>query len=95
MEYDTPRAGDFQPLKHVPKNKTVVLGLVSSKIPQLESPDTLKRRIAEAAKFIPLDQLAISPQCGFASTVGGNPLTIDDEKRKLELLVRVAADTWK
>ena len=95
MEYDSPRAGDFRPLAHVPKNKTVVLGLVSSKSPQLESADTLKKRIADAAKHVDIDQLAISPQCGFASTVGGNPLTIDDDKSKLELLVRVAAETWR
>lgn len=94
LEYDTPRAGDFSPLAFVPANKTVVLGLVSSKTPKLESGDDLRRRIADAARQIPIDQLAISPQCGFASTVGGNPLTIEDEKRKLELLVRVAAEIW-
>jgi 5-methyltetrahydropteroyltriglutamate--homocysteine methyltransferase len=94
LEYDTPRAGDFSPLAFVPADKTVVLGLVSSKTPKLESADDLKRRVADAARQIPIDQLAISPQCGFASTVGGNPLTIEDEKRKLELLVRVAAEIW-
>jgi 5-methyltetrahydropteroyltriglutamate--homocysteine methyltransferase len=94
LEYDTPRAGDFTPLEHVPPTKTVVLGLVSSKTPKLESSDDLKRRVADAARRIPIDQLAISPQCGFASTVGGNPLTIDDEKRKLELLVRTAVEIW-
>jgi 5-methyltetrahydropteroyltriglutamate--homocysteine methyltransferase len=94
LEYDSPRAGDFNPLAHVPKNKTIILGLICSKIPQLESPALLRKRIEEASKYIPLDQLAISPQCGFASTVGGNPLTIEDEKRKLELLVRIAAEIW-
>jgi 5-methyltetrahydropteroyltriglutamate--homocysteine methyltransferase len=94
LEYDTPRAGDFGPLAFVPPNKTVVLGLVSSKTPQLESADVLKRRVAEAGRHVSIDQLGISAQCGFASTVGGNPLTIEDEKRKLELLVRVAGEVW-
>ena len=72
LEYDTPRAGSFEPLRFVPKGKVVVLGLVSTKVPEMETVDGLKRRIDEAAKFIPLDQLAISPQCGFASDVVGN-----------------------
>ncbi len=95
IEYDTPRAGDFKALRHVPKNKGVVLGLVSTKTPVLESADALKRRIDEAARFIDLDRLAISPQCGFASTVAGNPVTEADERAKLKLCVDVARDVWK
>ena len=94
LEYDSPRSGDFEPLKYVPKTKMVVLGLVSSKTPQMESKDSLKTRIDEAAKFIDIDQLALSPQCGFASTVAGNPLTVDDEKAKLSLIVEVADQVW-
>ena len=95
LEYDSERAGDFRPLRHVPKgNKMVVLGLVTSKEPQLEPKDTLKRRIDEAAKFVPMEQLAISPQCGFASTSLGNLVTVDDEKKKLRLCVEVAKEVW-
>jgi len=94
LEYDSARAGDFQPLRFLPKGKKVVLGLVTTKKAQLESGDAIKRRIDEAAKFVPLDQLCLSPQCGFASTKRGNNLTVDDEKRKLELVVRVAEETW-
>lgn len=94
MEYDTDRAGDFQPLRHVPKGKRVILGLVSTKTPLLESRDQLKRRIDEAAKYLPLDQLSLSPQCGFASNFMGNPLTMDDERRKLELVVETAREVW-
>ena len=94
MEYDTDRAGDFQPLRHLPKGKKVVLGLVSTKTPVLESKDSLKRRIDEAAKFVSLDQLCLSPQCGFASTFIGNPVTIDDERRKLALVVATAREVW-
>ena len=89
-----PRSGDFEPLKIVPKNKMVVLGLVSSKMPQIEPKDSLKRRIDEAAKFIDLNQLALSPQCGFASTVAGNPITIDHQRAKLSLIVEVAEAVW-
>jgi 5-methyltetrahydropteroyltriglutamate--homocysteine methyltransferase len=94
LEYDTPRAGDFTPLQHVPPHKAVVLGLVSSKTAELETADALRRRLDEASQYIDLHQLGISPQCGFASTVAGNPLTEDDERRKLELLVNVAAGVW-
>ncbi|MHA1536994.1 MAG: 5-methyltetrahydropteroyltriglutamate--homocysteine S-methyltransferase [Alphaproteobacteria bacterium] len=94
LEYDTERAGGFEPLRFVPKDKKVVLGLVSSKVPQLEDADRLKARIDEAAKYISLDRLSISPQCGFASTVAGNPVSEEDEKKKLELLVTVASDVW-
>jgi 5-methyltetrahydropteroyltriglutamate--homocysteine methyltransferase len=94
LEYDSPRSGDFEPLRYVPKTKMVVLGLVSSKVPQLESKTSLKIRIDEASKFIDINQLALSPQCGFASTVAGNPITIDDEKAKLSLIVEVAKEVW-
>ncbi len=94
MEYDSERAGGFEPLRRVPKGKHVVLGLVSSKTPVLESKDALKRRIDEASKVLPLDQLCLSPQCGFASNFMGNPVTIDDERRKLELIVETAREVW-
>lgn len=94
LEYDTPRAGDFRPLRFVPKTKSVVLGLVSSKTPVLEDPDLLRRRIDDAAEYLPLEQLGLSPQCGFASTVGGNALSIDDERRKLGLVVQTAHAVW-
>ena len=94
LEYDTVRAGDFAPLSFLPARKIVVLGLISTKTAELESADGLKRRVNEASRYVPLERLAMSPQCGFASTVGGNPLSIDDEKRKLDLLVRTAALIW-
>jgi len=94
LEYETARAGTFEPLRFVPKNKTVVLGLVSSKLPELESKDLLKRRIDEAAKYIDLDQLCLSPQCGFASSTEGNRLTEEDQMAKLRLVVDVANDVW-
>jgi 5-methyltetrahydropteroyltriglutamate--homocysteine methyltransferase len=94
LEYDTPRAGNFAPLRYLPKGKKLVLGLITSKTPELENPDDLKRRIDEAAKLVPLDQLGISPQCGFSSTVLGNKLTSEDQIAKLELVVRVAQNVW-
>jgi 5-methyltetrahydropteroyltriglutamate--homocysteine methyltransferase len=95
LEYDTSRAGDFTPLRHVPKGKTVVLGLISSKDPRLESKDALKRRIEEAAKHIDIGQLALSPQCGFSSGGGsGQTVTADDTRRKLELVRDVAREVW-
>ena len=95
LEYDTPRAGSFEPLRFVPKGKLVVLGLVSTKVPNLEKVDDLRRRIDEAAKHLSLDQLAISPQCGFASDVVGNLLSPDDQKRRLELVVDAARQVWR
>ena len=96
LEYDTSRAGDFSPLRYVPKDKTVILGLVSTKTPQLESKEVLKRRIDEAAKYVPLERLGISPQCGFSSGGGsGQTVTQDDTRRKLELIMDVARDVWK
>jgi len=94
LEYDTPRAGDFGPLRFVPPGKTVVLGLVTTKDPTLESPDELRRRIDEAARYVPLENLALSPQCGFASTAAGNLLTPDAQWRKLELVARTARQVW-
>ena len=94
LEYDSPRAGDFAPLRFVPKGKTIVLGLVTSKTPHLESKDELKRRIEEAAKYCPLDQLALSPQCGFASVLEGNKLTVADEIAKLTLILEVSREVW-
>ena len=94
LEYDTDRAGGFEPLRFVPAGKTVVLGLISSKDPNLESQDALMRRIDGAAKYLPLENLAISPQCGFASTAPGNMLTWDAQRRKLEVVVDTARRVW-
>jgi 5-methyltetrahydropteroyltriglutamate--homocysteine methyltransferase len=94
LEYDDERSGTFEPLRFVPKGKTVVLGLVSSKRPALERKEELLRRVDEAAKFIPLEQLALSPQCGFASTMEGNLLTEDEQWAKLELVADTARDIW-
>ncbi len=94
LEFDTPRAGDFSPLRHVPSDKGVVLGIVSSKIPDVETADFLRRRIEEAARHIDLGQLGISPQCGFASTVAGNPVTEAHQWGKLARCVEVARAVW-
>jgi 5-methyltetrahydropteroyltriglutamate--homocysteine methyltransferase len=95
LEYDSPRAGTFAPLRFVPKDKVVVLGLVSTKVPQLENTEDLARRIEEAAKYVPLERLAISPQCGFGSDVIGNLVSEDDQRRKLERVVEVARQVWR
>ncbi len=94
LEYDDKRSGGFEPLRFVPKGKMVVLGLVTTKRGELEHPDALKRRIDEAAKYVPLDQLCLSPQCGFSSTVEGNVLSADEQAAKLRLIVGVARDVW-
>jgi 5-methyltetrahydropteroyltriglutamate--homocysteine methyltransferase len=94
LEYDTGRAGDFKPLRFVPADKGVVLGLISTKTPRLERLDDLRRRTDEAAEYIDLDRLGIGPQCGFASTAAGNPLTEDDERAKLSLVVNAARAIW-
>jgi 5-methyltetrahydropteroyltriglutamate--homocysteine methyltransferase len=94
LEFDTPRAGGFAPLRFVPKGKGVVLGLVSSKTPQLESMDVLRRRAEQAARYVDSKHLAISPQCGFASTMGGNPLTEADQRAKLKLCVDTSRAIW-
>ena len=95
LEYDSERAGTFEPLRFMQKGKTVVLGLVTTKSGQLESEDLLRQRIDEAAKYVPLDDLALSPQCGFASTFQGNPLTEEEQRRKLELVVETARKVWR
>ena len=94
LEYDDERSGTFEPLRHVPEDRTVVLGLVSSKKPRLESRDDLRARIDEAARIIPLDRLALSPQCGFASTQEGNRLTAEEQRNKLELVAQVGKEVW-
>jgi 5-methyltetrahydropteroyltriglutamate--homocysteine methyltransferase len=94
MEFDSARAGGFEPLRFVPQGKKVVLGLITSKSPQLESKDWIKRRIDEAAKFMPIENLCLSPQCGFSSTHHGNQLTADEQWRKLELVVEIAEEVW-
>jgi 5-methyltetrahydropteroyltriglutamate--homocysteine methyltransferase len=94
LEYDTERAGGFEPLRFIRPGTTVVLGLVSSKVSQLEPQDELRRRIDEAAAYVPLEDLALSPQCGFASTSRGNLLTVDEERRKLALVADTAAKVW-
>jgi len=94
LEYDTARAGGFEPLRFVPKGKKVVLGLISTKTPVLEKKDLLKKRVDEAAKYVPLEDLCLSPQCGFASSETGNRVSEDDQRRKLELAVQVAQEIW-
>ena len=94
LEYDDERSGGFEPLRFVPKGKMVVLGLITTKRGQLEDPDVIKRRIDEAAKYVPLDQICLSPQCGFSSTVEGNVLTADEQRAKLALIVQIARDVW-
>jgi 5-methyltetrahydropteroyltriglutamate--homocysteine methyltransferase len=94
LEYDSERSGGFEPLRLVPRNKTVVLGLITTKEPKLESQDELRRRIDEAARYVPLENLALSPQCGFASVAAGNLISMDDQWRKLELVVETARKVW-
>lgn len=95
LEYDTPRAGDFSPLRFVPKGKTVILGLLSTKTPVLETKDALKRRVDEAARYVPIERLGLSPQCGFSSGGGsGQTVTQDDTRRKLELVMSVVQEVW-
>jgi 5-methyltetrahydropteroyltriglutamate--homocysteine methyltransferase len=94
LEYESERAGTFEPLRFVPRDKGVVLGLVSSKLPQLETQDRLITRIEEASRYVPLENLALSPQCGFASAMEGNLLTEDEQWRKLELVANTARKVW-
>jgi 5-methyltetrahydropteroyltriglutamate--homocysteine methyltransferase len=94
LEYDSERAGGFEPLRFVPAGKTVALGLISTKVPRLESQDDLLRRIDEASRHVPLDRLALTPQCGFASVAAGNEISRDDQRRKLDLLVETARKVW-
>ena len=94
LEFDDARSGDFSPLRHVPKHVRVVLGLVTSKVGTLEKKDDLKRRLDEASKYVALDQLCVSPQCGFSSTVEGNDVAVGDERAKLSLCVELAREVW-
>ena len=94
LEYDDARSGDFSPLRHVPKGKIVVLGIVSTKLGELETKDYLKKKIDEAAKLVPLEQLCLSPQCGFSSTVHGNDIAVESQASKLRLIVETARDVW-
>lgn len=94
LEYDSERAGDFAPLAAIPAGKSVVLGLVSTKTPETPTAEALMRRVDAASRYVPLERLAVSPQCGFASSVGGNPVTVDDERRKLSLVAEVARRVW-
>jgi 5-methyltetrahydropteroyltriglutamate--homocysteine methyltransferase len=94
LEYDTERAGGFEPLRFVPKGKTVVLGLITTKIGRVETMDELRRRIDEAARYIPIEQLALSPQCGFASSIKGNLLNEDEQFRKLDVMLETAVKVW-
>jgi 5-methyltetrahydropteroyltriglutamate--homocysteine methyltransferase len=94
LEYDDERSGGFEPLQHVPEDRFVVLGLVTTKKPRLESADELRRRIEEASRIIPLERLALSPQCGFASTMEGNRISYEDQRRKLELVASIAREVW-
>ncbi len=94
LEYDDERSGGFEPLQHVPEDRFVVLGLVTTKKPRLESADELRRRIEEASRIIPLERLALSPQCGFASTMEGNRISFEDQRRKLELVASIAREVW-
>ena len=94
LEFDDARSGDFSPLRHAPKNVRVVLGLITTKIGMLEKKDDLKRRLEEASKYIPLDRLSVSPQCGFSSTVEGNAVAVEQQRAKLSLCVELARDVW-
>jgi 5-methyltetrahydropteroyltriglutamate--homocysteine methyltransferase len=94
LEYDDERSGGFEPLRFVPKGKLVVLGLVTTKRGQLEDKDQLKRRIEEASHFVPIEQLCLSPQCGFSSTVEGNSLSYEEQVAKLRLIVETAREVW-
>jgi 5-methyltetrahydropteroyltriglutamate--homocysteine methyltransferase len=94
LEYDDPRSGSFEPLQEVPEDKIAVLGLVSTKRPRLETKEELITRVKEASRFLPLDRLALSPQCGFASSIIGNRLTVEEQKRKLRLVVETARAVW-
>ena len=94
LEYDDARSGSFEPLKEVPEDKLVVLGLITTKRPRLEPMDELERRIREASRFVPLERLAVSPQCGFSSSVIGNAITPADQERKLSLVVETARRVW-
>src|SRR5207247_6351140 len=94
LEYDDERSGSFDALSEVPEDKTVVLGLVTTKSPRMETAEGLEGRVREASRFVPLERLALSPQCGFSTSVIGNRLSVDDQRRKLEVVVRAAKAIW-
>jgi 5-methyltetrahydropteroyltriglutamate--homocysteine methyltransferase len=94
LEYDDARSGSFAPLKEIPEDKFVVLGLISTKRPELESGNELKDRISEASRYVALERLGLSPQCGFASSIVGNAISAEDQRRKLELVVKTAQEVW-
>ena len=94
LEYDDARSGGFEPLRHVPEDRVVVLGLVTTKRPAMEAEDELRARIEEAARYVPLERLALSPQCGFASTMEGNRISPEQQRQKLELVGRVVQSVW-
>ena len=95
LEYDDPRSGSFEPLKELPEHKIAVLGLVSTKRPRVETKNELMARTHEAAQYLPLDQLAMSPQCGFSTSIVGNRITLEEQKRKLHVLAEAAKDIWR
>ena len=94
LEYDDARSGTFEPLKDIPEDKFVVLGMLTTKRAQLESAEALKQRIIDASRYVPLERLGLSPQCGFASSVIGNAISFDDQRRKLDLVVQTAQEVW-
>ncbi|MGE5818610.1 MAG: vitamin-B12 independent methionine synthase [Deltaproteobacteria bacterium] len=94
LEYDDARSGSFEPLRDVPGDKFIVLGLISTKRPELESSELLRQRVIEASRYVPVDRLGLSPQCGFASSVMGNKISPDDQRKKLELVVKTAQALW-
>jgi 5-methyltetrahydropteroyltriglutamate--homocysteine methyltransferase len=94
LEYDDARSGDYAPLRHVPKGKLVVMGLVSTKLGELEAKEDIKRRIDEAARYMPLEQMCLSPQCGFSSTVHGNDVAVEQQAAKCRLVIETAEEVW-
>jgi 5-methyltetrahydropteroyltriglutamate--homocysteine methyltransferase len=94
LEFDDERSGSFEPLKDIPEDKFVVLGLITTKRPRLESPDELKRKIRDASRYFPPERLGLSPQCGFASSIVGNNISFEDQRRKLELVIKTARAIW-
>ena len=94
LEYDDSRSGSFEPLRHVPEEKFIVLGLITTKRPELESLDLLSRRITEASRYFSMERLGLSPQCGFASSIIGNRISYEDQRTKLELVVQTAREVW-
>jgi methionine synthase II (cobalamin-independent) len=94
LEYDDARSGSFEPLRDVPDDKFIVLGLITTKRPKIESVETLRERVAQASRYVPLERLGVSPQCGFASSIIGNNISLENQRRKLELVVKTAQAIW-